>query len=438
MNTATGSSRKNTMARIFRGAGLVTLLAIMWTGLSRPESNPGLAIRAGRILTVSGGEVTNGLILIRDGKIAAIGKDISCPPGIRIIDAPDGTVCPGLIDSFTNLGTTGPGSEMPDDDEATSPLTPQLQITDSFNPDNEYIPLARQSGVTTVLTAPGEGNLLTGQSALIRLAGGGLAEMLIRFPAGVHGSLGELAKARYGAKQQLPSTRMGSAALLRQTFIQAREYLEKLIRYEQKKSAALAAAKTGQGTTAAEVEPPAQDQKLQALIPLLKGELPWIVRANRQDDIVTALRLADEFSLKLVINHGAEAWKLADRLAEKKIPVLAGPSGSYFQLNETADASFENAARLSRAGVKIAFQTGSARNFAGLLDEARRAVAHGLPAAEALKALTLYPAQIFGVDDQLGSLEPGKRADLVMFDGDPLAGTARVRMTVIGGQVFER
>jgi len=418
------------------GLGLAVLAAVMgWHLVSAAKAEENVVIRGGKVFTMTRGVIDGGLVLIRDGRIAAVGKNIPIPKDARLIDATGGAVCPGLIDAFTNLGTTQAGSLGADSDEATSPVTPQLRIIDAFDPENDFIRLARQSGVTAALVAPGEGNLLSGQSALLRLAGDRVEEMIVRFPVGVHGSLGELVKLRYGQKNQMPSTRMGEAALLRQTLIEAQSYLEKLNRYEQKLADYQAKAKEGKTPASDRPEPPAKNFKLLALIPLLTGKQPWIVRANRLDDILTALRLAEEFHLTLILNHGAAAWKVADRLAARNIPVLVGPASADFHLDETREARADLAARLWRAGVKIAFQTGSTRNVADLLTQAQAAVVAGLPKEEALKALTLYPAQIFGVADQLGSLEAGKIADVVIFDGEPLARPVRVKMVLLAGKI---
>ena len=418
------------------GLGLAVLAAAVmsWAPASAAGAEENVVIRGGKIFTMTRGVIDGGLVLIRDGRIAAVGKNIPIPKGARLIDAAGGAVCPGLIDAFTNLGTTQAGSLGADSDEATSPVTPQLRIIDALDPENDFIRLARQSGVTAALVAPGEGNLLSGQSALLRLAGDGVEEMIVRFPVGVHGSLGELVKLRYGQKNQMPSTRMGEAALLRQTLIEAQSYMEKLHRYEKNLADYQAKAKEEKATISDKPEPPAKNFKLLALIPLLTGKQPWIVRANRLDDILTVLRLAEEFHLTVILNHGAAAWKVADRLAARNIPVLVGPASADFQLEETREARPDLAARLRQAGVKIAFQTGSTRNVTDLLSQAQAAVVAGLPREEALKALTLYPAQIFGVADQLGSLEAGKIADVVIFDGEPLTRPVRVKMVLLAGK----
>jgi len=399
-----------------------------------------LAIRGGRLVTITRGEIENGVLIIKGGKLSAVGKDIAIPKGAKIIDASKYIVLPGLIDSFTNLAAveTEGIEETRDYDEATSPITPHLRITDAINPESKLLSVARKSGVTAALSAPGEGNLLSGQSALIRLLGDQVEEMVVKFPVAVHGSLGELPKLRYGSKGKAPSTRMGAAALLRQTFIDAQDYLSKITRYEKKLKEFQQKEKEGKADPTKKPVPPSVDFKLQSLIPIIKGELPLIVRANRVDDILTALRIAEEFQLKIILNHGADAYKVAEKLASRNIPVLVGPLTPYRQTLETSQATYENAAALSKAGVKIAFQTGSVRNVGNLLYEAGLAVSHGLPYEEALKALTINPAEIFGVEDELGSLEEGKRADIVIFDGDPLNPLSHIKMVIIGGKIVEQ
>ena len=399
-----------------------------------------LAIRGGRLVTITRGEIENGVLLIKEGKISAIGMDIAIPQGAKVIDATGYIVLPGFIDSFTNLAAVEAEGieETRDYDEATSPITPHLRIIDAINPESKLLQVARRSGVTAALSAPGEGNLLSGQSALIRLLGDRVEEMVVKFPVAVHGSLGEAPKLRYGAKGKAPATRMGAAALLRQTLIDAQNYLDKINRYEAELKEYQQKEKEGKADPAKRPAPPAVDFKLKSLIPVIKGELPLIVRANRMDDILTALRIADEFQLKLILNHGADAHKVTERLASRNIPVIVGPLTPYRQTIETSQATYKNAAVLNKAGVTIAFQTGSVRQVGNLLYEAGQAVSHGLPYEEALKALTINPAEIFRVADELGSLEEGKRADIIIFDGDPLNPLSHIKMVIIGGKICEK
>jgi imidazolonepropionase-like amidohydrolase len=422
--------------------GVVFLLCLV--GFSAQDDT--VAFRGANIITATQGTIANGILLIKGGEIVAVGKNIAIPEGTKVIDVSKSTIFPGLIDSFTNLGTTEIEPLDRDFDEATSPITPHLRIIDALNPENSFIPIARKRGVTAALTAPGEGNLLSGQSALICLSGETMEDMVLKFPVAVHGNLGETSKLRYGAKGQMPSTRMGAAALLRQTLIDAQAYFDKILVYEKKleeyknkkeKTKKEEKNEKNKKEPPQEPAPPPTDFKLKSLIPILKGDQHLIVRANRQDDILTALRIAEEFGIKIVINHGAEAYKVANKLARKNIPVLVGPVGSYFQRIETRGSLYENVVKLHQAGVKIAFQTGSIENVSDLLYQAESAVKYGLPYDEAVKALTLYPAQIFGVDDKIGSLEKGKMANLVVFDEDPLKQLSKVKMVVIKGKVFK-
>jgi len=390
-----------------------------------------VALRGARLLTITQGEIDNGVIVVAGGRITAVGASVSIPSGARVIDVSGKTVLPGMIDGFTNLGLADYPSLGEDDDEATNPVTPQMQVIDGLNPANRFFPLAVGAGITAALCAPAEGNLLSGQSALIHTHGSTVDDMVINSPVGVHVTLGEAPKLRYGAKDRAPMTRMGAAALLRQTLIQAKEYGDKLARYERKQ----ASREAGEDSSSA---PPARDLRLEPLLPVLSGEKPLIVGADRFDDIHTALRIADEFGVSMVLNRGAEAHRVASLLAERAVPVIWGPANASYQEMEAMRGTAQTPGLLAEAGVSVAFQTGGVDNVAGLLDQARIAMANGLGRDETLKALTLHPAQIFGVADRQGSLEVGKAADLVVFSGDPLEELSSVEMVFIGGrQVLE-
>jgi len=380
-----------------------------------------LVIQNARILTISKGIVDKGDIIIRNGKIESIGASLSFPENAEIINAQGLTAMPGLFDSFTNLGAAEISSFGTDDDEATSAMMPQLRITDGVNPDNRWIPMAVQHGVTTIHCAPGEGNLITGQSAVLRLSGETVEDMTLSFPAGISCTMGEEPKKRYGSKEQAPMTRMGIAALLRQTFLDVQEYQKKRDDYKKKK------------TEDKDSRPPEIDMKNHALMPLLKQEVPFIISACRYDDILTALRITKEFELKLILNHGTEAYRIAEILKIRQIPVIVGPTLRDHLRQETMKAVPDLARRLDEAGVKIAFQTGGIDNVTGLLNQARHAVANGLSAETALKALTLNPAEIFGVSHRLGSLETGKDADIILLDGDPLEMLTKIKTVIIAG-----
>ncbi len=416
------------------------LLAFFWGWISFGSiyaDDGTLAIRGGKIVTVTRGVIERGTVIIRNGTIVAIGKDIPIPKEAKVVDASRYTVFPGFIDSFTNLGASDKETIEKDYDEATSPVTPQLRIIDAIDPGSSFIPLARKTGITSALSAPGIGNLISGQGAILHLAGRDVTEMIVKFPVGVVGSLGESPKLRYGKKGQLPSTRMGEAALLRQTMVDTQEFLNDLLAYEKRLKDYEKKQKEG---NAAEEEPapPATNPKLQALIPVIKGELPLIIYANRLDDILSAIRIADEFKIKIVLNGGSDAYRAKDKLAAKGIPVLLRPRAAYRLTVETDGAVDENAALLQKARIKIAFQTGSIENLGDLLLQAQVSIAHGLPYEEALRALTINPAEIFGVSDRIGSLEKGKSADMAIFEGDPLVSPAQMRMIIIAGRIVNR
>jgi imidazolonepropionase-like amidohydrolase len=373
------------------------------------------------------GILDSGVIIIRDGRIQEVGKDVAIPAGTRIIEASTSYIFPGFIDAGTNLGTVELETIEKDDDEATLPLTPHLRTIDAFNPESRLIPEALDLGVTTVLVAPARGNLLSGQSALIYLGGSHLSETVIRTAAAVHGSLGDVSKPRSKLNQAYPYTRMGGAALLRQTLADARYYLDRALEFEKKR-------KDGQAEAAAGPKPPLQPM-LEALVPVVKGDLPLVVTANRLDDILTALRIAQESGIRIIISEGAQAWRVRDRLAALKLPVILRPRVDFGSTVETVGGRHENAALLQGAGVKIAFQTGSIQNLGDLLLQARVAVGYGLAPEDALRALTINPAEIFGVGDEIGSLEKGKSADIVIFPGNPILSSVRASTVIIRGRV---
>lgn len=398
-----------------RAIGLVCagFAALVVTIVAQPAGRQPLALRGGRVVTVTHGVQDRATVLVVDGRIAAVGREVAVPAGAVVIDVSGEWVFPGLIDAFSNLGAGEIESYGRDDDEATGPVTPHLRVVDALNPANRFIDLARRSGITAALTVPGEGNVLCGQSAVIRLTDGIVDEMVLRSPAGQHASLGEAPKLRYGKKEQPPSTRMGQVALLRQTLLDAQDYRDKRAREPRKT---------------------ATDLKLEALIPVLDRTCPLVVSADRRDDIITAMKVADEFRVKLIVSHGTEAYKVAGRLAEAGVPVILGPLAADSRRVETGNPRVESAAVLVAAGVKVAFQGGLGGPADGVLLQARRAVANGLPHDEAVKSLTLSAAEILGVEDSIGSLEPGKRADIVVFSADPLQEAATVRMVIVGGK----
>ena len=402
-------------------AALTAVLIAAW-----PAAAQTIAITGGRVLTVSHGVIENGTVLVENGKIAAVGRDIKVPRGAQVVDARDKVVMPGMFDAGDKLGTV----EIPavritvDNTEYTDPLQPQLRVLDALNPESENILVTRAAGVTNALSTPADGNLVGGQSAVIQLDGGTVDELVVKSPAALHISLGEESKLTYGEKNRAPETRMGEMAMLRQEFLKAQHYKQVQDAYGQKQGGKQAA-------------PPARDLKLDAMMAALEGRIPVVAHAERVSDIENALRLADEFHFRLILAGGAAAWRVADQLAARKIPVIVGPILQEPTALESMDARLDNAARLYKAGVPIAIQTTGDNEVRNLPFEVEYAISYGLPEDAAVAAVTLNPARLFGVDDRLGSIDEGKDANLIVLDGTPFRVKTHVVTVLIGGKVLD-
>ena len=380
-----------------------------------------LAIVGGRVVPVAGPPFEDGVVLISDGRIEAVGRDVRVPEAAERLDAAGKVVLPGLVDAHTHLGVheEAEGWAGQDTNEMTDPVTPHVRALDAINPADLAFADAVAGGVLTVNVNPGSGNPIGGQAAAIRSAGRTVDEMLLRAPSGLKSALGENPKRVYGDRKQLPSTRLGTAAVIRDALVKARNYLDKLDRGD-------------------DGEPPERDLRWEALGLVRSGEIPWRQHCHRADDIATALRLADEFGYRLVIDHGTEAVLLADRLAERAVPVLIGPLLTSRSKVELRNRSLANPGRLAAAGVELGIITDHPVVPIHLLHvQAALAVREGLDPAAALRAVTLTPARVLGLDDRLGSLEPGKHATLCVWSGDPLDARSRVETAWIEGrQVF--
>jgi imidazolonepropionase-like amidohydrolase len=376
-----------------------------------------LAIVGGRVVPVAGAPVEDGVVLVRDGRIEAVGRDLRVPEGAERVDAAGKVVLPGLVDAHVHLGvhSEGDGWAGQDTNEMTDPVTPHVRALDAINPADLGFADAVAGGVLTVNVNPGSGNPIGGQSAAVRSAGRTVDEMVLRAPSGMKSALGENPKRVYGERKQLPSTRLGTAAVIRDALVKAANYL----------------AKRDRGEADGPLE---RDLRWEALGLVLEGEIPWRQHCHRADDIATALRLAGEFGYRLVIDHGTEAVLLADRLAERGVPVLVGPLLTSRSKVELRNRSLANPARLAAAGVELGIITDHPVIPVHLLHvQAALAVREGLDPADALRAVTLTPARVLGLDDRLGSLEPGKHATLCVWSGDPLDARSRVEAAWIEG-----
>lgn len=369
------------------------------------------AITGAHIVPIAGAEF-DGTIVVTDGKITALGADVSVPDGAEVIDAGGRWVLPGLVDAHVHVGTHEEGENAKDDDtnEMTDPVTAGVRAIDAINPFDPGFDEALKGGITTVNVNPGSGNAIGGQAAVLKTFGRLVDEMVLRAPSGVKSALGENPKRVYGGKDKTPSTRLGTAMVIRRAFAEAQNWMNE---GKDKKERNVA---------------------LEPLVQVLKGEIPWRQHSHRADDIATALRLQEEFGYNLVIDHGTEAPVLADVLAERGIPVLIGPLLTTKSKPELRGRSVANPGKLARAGVEISIITDHPVipiNF--LIHQASFAIKEGLDRETALRAITINPAKVLGVDDRLGSLEVGKDADLVLWSGDPLDMMNRAERVWIDG-----
>jgi len=391
------------------------------------------AIKGATILTPEE-TITNGTILIDEGKITAVGAGVEVPSGADVLDATGKFIIPGMIDAHCHTGifSDGVGWNHSDGNEMTDPVMPHLRAIDAIHPEDNAFKDLREAGVTCIGTGPGSGNLVGGQTAVIKTRGRTIEEMLVRFPGGMKMALGENPKRVYGEQKRTPSTRMGNAGTLREWLTKAQGYLSKKAKHEQKTADFKAGVKD-----AKEPEPFEIDLKLEGLGKILTREIPAHIHAHRVDDIMTAIRLAKEFDLDLILIHATEGYKIADVLAQEGIPCVPGPvliSRSKYELREL---STKNAAILSKAGVKIAIQTDQMSAVRHIRLDAAVAVNEGMSDDEALRAITLTPAELLRVDERVGSIAVGKDADLVILSAHPFdVAHSRVERVLIEGEVI--
>jgi imidazolonepropionase-like amidohydrolase len=381
-----------------------------------------VAITGGRVVPITGDPIDGGTVVIVDGKIDAVGADIRVPDGATVIDAAGSWVLPGFVEAHGHVGVheEAEGWAGQDTNEMTEPVTAQVRALDAINPADLGFRDAITGGVLAVNVNPGSGNPIGGQTVALKCWGRTVDEMLLREPSGLKSALGENPKRVYGDQGKMPSTRLGTAAVIRGAFVDAANYAARHA--------------TEQAKPEAERKHVDRDLKLEALGRVLRREIPWRQHCHRADDIATAMRIADEFGYDLVIDHGTEAHLLADLIAAKDIPVIIGPLFTSRSKVELRNRSLANPGRLAAAGVTIAITTDHPVvpiNF--LIHQATLAVKEGLDRVTALESVTINPARIAGVDDRLGSIDTGKDGDLVIWSGDPLDVHSRVQRALIGG-----
>ena len=396
----------------------VGLLAL----LAAPLAAQDLAVKARVVHTVAGKPIQDGVVLVRGGKIAAVGTsaDVKIPAGFELLEA--AVVTPGLVDAHSSLGLAGILNYEHDKDELerSEALQPELRALDAYNPREPLIEWVRGFGVTTVHTGHAPGAVISGQSIVVKLRGDTVDEAVLVKSAMLTATLGEGATSRSDKSQ--PGTRSKAAALLREELVKAQAFVEKRKQAEK------------------DEKPLERDLGLETLARVLAGELPLLVTAHRAQDIATALRLAQEFGFKLVLDGAAESYRMLDELKAAKVPVIVHAT-MFRAVGETENLSLETPGVLRKAGLQVALQSGYESYVPRsrvLLFEAAEAAAYGLPFDDALALITLEPARILGLDQRLGSLEPGKDADLALYDGDPFEYTTHCIGVVIDGVVVSR
>lgn len=380
-----------------------------------------ILIKNARIYTMVDDQIIeNGDILLKDGKIEAIAKDLDRPDGAYTIDAGGRMLTPGLIDPHSHIGLDeeGTGAVGMDYNETSSPVTPEMRAIDGIYQDDDGFLSARQGGVTSVITGPGSANAFGGSFVAMKTAGRRVDDMIIKEPVAMKMAFGENPKRVYGSDDSAPVTRMGIMALMRDTFYKAQEYMKAK---ESKK----------------EEDHPDFNIQYEALIPVLKGDLIVKAHAHRTDDIFTAIRLAKEFNLNMTLDHCTEGHLIADILGAEGYSAICGPNLSGASKYELRNRSFTTPAVLHQQGIKFAIMTdNSVIPTAQLPICAGLAVRSGLPELEGLKAITIYAAEITGISDRVGSLKVGKDADLVIWEGNPVKDIdAEARITIIDGEI---
>lgn len=393
-----------------------------------------LLIRGATVWDVEKSERRCEDVFIEEGVIRAVGEslsgELSADHTMRVIDATEMVLTPGLIDVHTHMGLWEEGypEEEGSGNEMTHPVTPHLRVLDAINPEDPAFFEARRAGFTTVQILPGSANVIGGQGAVLKTSGHVVDQMVRRQPSGLKVAFGENPKNVYKGLKMSPSTRMAVASTLREAFIQAGNY-----RIKQEKKT------RGEQDESAGVHVPERNLKTDIILDVLDRKLPLRVHAHRADDIATALRVAAEFGVKMTLEHGTEGFLVADLLAEKKVPVAFGPVLASRSKLELARQDIRHILPLWKAGVPISLITDHPVipiNFA--MAQAAEVVRAGVDPEQVMKFLTLNAAAHLGFEDELGSISEGKRADLVLWSGDPFHYRTRVLATVIDGEVVYR
>lgn len=380
-----------------------------------------LAITNGKIYTMTGQVFDRGALLINDGKIQEVGQEIAIPQNAKIVDAKGNYVFPGFIDAHSHIGIfeEAVGEIGEEGNEWTDPVTPQLRAIDAINPADKAFEDAVIGGITCVFTGPGSANVIGGQSVAMKTYGKIIDNMVVKAPAGLKVAFGENPKRVYGDQKKMPATRMATAALLREALINAENYKAKREKCRDNPNELME-----------------RNLKMEILCDVLDKKLPLRAHAHRADDIMTAVRISKEFDLDIVIEHCTEGHLIADELAQLGVPAVVGPSFSNRSKVELKNLSFITPGILAQKGVKVAIMTDHPVIPIQYLPVcAALAVREGMKEEDALSAITINAAEILGISNRVGSLEKGKDADAVIWNGHPLDIKSKPSCVIIDGEI---
>lgn len=384
-----------------------------------------LAIKNGKVITVTNGVLEQGDVLIKDGKIAAVGRSLDIPADACVIDAAGKWVTPGFIDAHTHLSTFNEPRDMHsqyDGNEITSPVTPYVRGIDALNPHDPGIAEARRGGFTTCYTGPGSANVVCGTGISFKTrAGATVFDIVIPGTEHMKMALGENPRSCYGGQKKLPSTRMGVGAVLREALFNAKVYSDAKLEHEKNP----------------EKEAPKPDFRLEPLVPVVRGQMKCRIHSHRADDVVTAVRIAEEFGLDFSIEHCTEGYKILDFLKDHGVTAVVGPLTMGKSKMEIWGCRLDTPAKMEQAGINFCLTEDTSGDTKYLPMHVGLCIARGLSEQAAFEAVTIRPARLLGLDSRVGSLEAGKDADLAIWSGIPFSSLSLCEKTIIEGEVYD-